>query len=329
MELLLAVPAISHNSEVSVSKLTTGVYCIQNRVNGKRYVGSASVSLKKRIREHKDALRAGTSHNRYLQRAWNKYGEDQFDFSVLEYCVSTLCISREQYWIDFYEATNPNKGYNLCPNAGNTLGLKQSEEHRRKTREALLKRGPVSEETRKKRSLSLKGHSVSEEVKAKLRASRLGKKLSEETKKKISEAGKGKTWKWSEESKKKQSELAKRRPPMTEETKRKMSISKMGKIPSKETREKLSKSLKGHKVSETTRLAISKANTGKIHTEEHRKKNSDFQKQRYKSEEERKRTAELTSLAIRNDPQKIENRRKAGKASWENRRKKLLTTVSE
>ena len=53
-------------------------------MNGKKYVGSA-VNFKRRRRKHRKSLRKGTHHSPHLQNAWNKYGEDNFKFDVLEY----------------------------------------------------------------------------------------------------------------------------------------------------------------------------------------------------------------------------------------------------
>jgi len=63
--------------------LNSGVYQIINLVNGKCYIGS-SVNIKKRWAEHIANLQRGTHHCQHLQRAWNKYGESNFDFEMIE-----------------------------------------------------------------------------------------------------------------------------------------------------------------------------------------------------------------------------------------------------
>jgi len=60
----------------------SGVYEIVNKSNGHAYGGS-SVNISKRRKDHFRALRKGTHKNRYLQNAWNKYGENIFEFSLL------------------------------------------------------------------------------------------------------------------------------------------------------------------------------------------------------------------------------------------------------
>lgn len=60
---------------------TSGVYQILCLPTGKVYVGSA-VDLYGRWRDHRRYLRQGIHHNKYLQAAWDKYGEESFEFWV-------------------------------------------------------------------------------------------------------------------------------------------------------------------------------------------------------------------------------------------------------
>jgi group I intron endonuclease len=114
----------------------SGVYCIRNRVNDKRYVGSGrSMSVRWR-RGHVKELRTGRHGNPYLQRAWDKYGEQAFEISVLEACSVERLIEREQYWIDTLDVTNRCKGYNICPKAYSRRGTQLSLEARAAIAEA-------------------------------------------------------------------------------------------------------------------------------------------------------------------------------------------------
>jgi len=59
------------------------IYKIRNVVNGNFYVGS-TVDSRKRFWEHRKQLRLNVHNCIYLQRAWNKYGEDCFKFEIIE-----------------------------------------------------------------------------------------------------------------------------------------------------------------------------------------------------------------------------------------------------
>jgi group I intron endonuclease len=61
------------------------VYSIENKVNGKCYIGSTN-NPRVRWSKHRGDLNRKTHHSFVLQRAWNKYGENNFDFKVLLKC---------------------------------------------------------------------------------------------------------------------------------------------------------------------------------------------------------------------------------------------------
>src|SRR5690349_12758627 len=98
-----------------------GIYAIRHLESGKVYVGSAS-NISKRWHRHKKDLRLGIHRNKHLQAAWTKYGEEAFLFEILE-LTSELDV-REQFWIDKTGCLNADKGYNYCPIARSTRGVK-------------------------------------------------------------------------------------------------------------------------------------------------------------------------------------------------------------
>ncbi len=100
--------------------LKSGIYSIRNLVNGKIYIGS-SVLIAQRFRDHRKRLKKGNHDNIHLQRSWNKHGEQNFEFSVLEHCEINVLLLREQAWLD----KTKNK-FNILKFAGNTLGRKMS-----------------------------------------------------------------------------------------------------------------------------------------------------------------------------------------------------------
>lgn len=199
----------------------SGVYQIVNTINGHRYIGSA-VSIRTRWNTHRHFLRSGKHANRHLQAAWNKYGEACFQFSIIEKCDKLSLVQREQFYMD---VMHPE--YNLSPKAGNSLGVRHTEETRRKVVAALTGR-PCSEETRRKMSKAMTGHpswskgkpssnkgkSPSKETLQKRSEALKGRVVSEEHRRKISQANKGRTpWSkgkcFSEEHRRKISEAAK------------------------------------------------------------------------------------------------------------------------
>lgn len=146
----------------------SGIYEILNRVNGKRYVGSA-VDIAQRWREHRRGLKAGRHHSRHLQAAWNKHGETAFDFRVLMECEPVDLLREEQAEFD-----RRPPDYNICPTAGSTLGRLHSDETRRKigASKAGLKMPPRDAEYRAKISAAHKGKAKSPEHLAALQSGR-------------------------------------------------------------------------------------------------------------------------------------------------------------
>ena len=226
--------------------MTCGIYMIKNMVNSKIYIGQA-VDIERRWRKHRSGLRGNDHGNKHLQNSWNKYGESNFEFTIICECAESQLDTMEIDYIAKLKTYNTDFGYNKTYGGE---GGRPTEETRRKQSES-HKGKTLSEETRRKMSESRKGkncgkHSpnygkhLSEEHKKKLSEANKGKKnpnygkhLSEETKKKLSEANKGKSL--SEETKKKLSEAHKGRTSpnkgktFSEETKRKMSEARKGK----------------------------------------------------------------------------------------------------
>ena len=79
-----------------------GIYMCTCIKNNKSYIGQ-SQDVKLRKCQHLSALRYNKHWNKYLQNAYNKYGEDKFVWEVLEYCDECDLDPKEIYWISYYD----------------------------------------------------------------------------------------------------------------------------------------------------------------------------------------------------------------------------------
>ena len=197
-----------------------GIYKITNIVNNKMLIGQ-SEHMCRRWNEHKSLLRKNKHKNPHLQAAWNKYGEQNFTFTVMVECTSEKLDEKEIMLIKDYDTMNKEKGYNIEPGGGHPK---------------------MSEETKQKISMANKGRGLgkhhSEETKLKMRESHLGpnncmygKHFSEEIIQKRTET-------------RKKNYRIENHPmfgkSMSEESKENNRIWHLGKHPSKETKEKMS-----------------------------------------------------------------------------------------
>lgn len=129
------VPPHAQDGNPSFFPDAPGIYKITCTANGKIYIGSAT-NLRKRLYEHFRTLRHGTHHNSYLQRAFNKYGENAFTTDVLDLVLlPEMLTAREQYWFAKLKPFG-KRGFNLAREAGSQLGIKHSPESIEKTRQA-------------------------------------------------------------------------------------------------------------------------------------------------------------------------------------------------
>lgn len=78
----------------------TGIYQIICKTTGKRYIGSTGVSFRKRWTCHLSALRRNKHSSIYLQNAWNKYGESNFLFLIIDIIPKDKCLKQEQMYFD-------------------------------------------------------------------------------------------------------------------------------------------------------------------------------------------------------------------------------------
>ena len=93
------------------------IYCIENTINGKKYIGKNSTL-------DDNYFGSGVS----LKDAINKYGVENFKKDIIEYCSIADLNNREVFWIKHFN-TYLGRGYNLTPGGdGWTSGMKHSKE---------------------------------------------------------------------------------------------------------------------------------------------------------------------------------------------------------
>lgn len=98
-----------------------GVYLIRCIPINRVYIGS-SVRVHGRLEDHKCSLRCGSHVNRYLQRAWNKYGAKAFEFVILRILLDPARqLEVEQFYIEKFESYRYKRGFNLSRKAGKIL----------------------------------------------------------------------------------------------------------------------------------------------------------------------------------------------------------------
>lgn len=112
-------------------------------------MGSSSF-VQSRWRLHKSHLIKNIHSNKHLQNSFNRCGKESFQFILIEECSIDILIEREQYWIDFLNTTDRQKGYNNRLYAENNIGIKRSEETRKKISEAKKGKCFLSDEHYKK-----------------------------------------------------------------------------------------------------------------------------------------------------------------------------------
>lgn len=99
-----------------------GVYLVRNTVNKKSLVG-VSINLPAILNRHRTQLRLGGHPNRALQKDWNEFGPEAFEFQILDtlqipdqsdYDPSDDLRVLEELWL---EKLSPfeERGYNTKP----------------------------------------------------------------------------------------------------------------------------------------------------------------------------------------------------------------------
>lgn len=120
------------------------IYRITNLINGKIYIGLTSQKFTTRMSQHKtNALTKKINHPLY--NSIRKIGMDNFKMEIIEKCKNEdEMIEREIYYINLYNTTNINVGYNI-QSGGTTTN--HSNVTKNKILESKLSLGPIGSRT--------------------------------------------------------------------------------------------------------------------------------------------------------------------------------------
>lgn len=238
---------------------SAGVYKLTCQASNKVYIGKA-INFRKRLNHHKHSERK-TKTSSYLEHAIIKYGWKSFTFEILETILdfdktkdNDNLLVREAFYINLFNSTNPDKGYNICKYSTDRTGI------------------PCSEDTKEKLRYSQIGRPKSLETREKLRQANLGKKMSKESRDKMRISKLGTT--------------------ISEEIKEKISLSTIGRSKSLETREKMRQANLGRKHSEEHIEKNRQANLGRKLSDEHKEKLRQSALGRRHSEESKRKMVE-------------------------------------
>lgn len=172
----------------------SGIYKITNKINGKSYIGK-TVDLHKRTVTHLWRLENGTHPNPHLQRAFDKYGKNNFGFEVLERCREEDLNDKEMAYIKKYDSFGT--GYNLTAGGDGAVGRKLKEETKAKISQANTGRKNTKAQRERKSKAGKKLWSnpeYREKMMARPKPTSVwnkGRKRTEEEKKNLSEKMKG------------------------------------------------------------------------------------------------------------------------------------------
>lgn len=177
-------------TNIMYAKPNSGIYLIENTLNGRVYVGSAANFNARRL-QHIGSLRSNTHYNRFLQRAWNKYGESAFRFRLILFCNKASLLQWEQIAIDGHKSMLGRKAlYNIGMVAGSGFGNRHSSESL-----ARIRSYRHTPEAKAAMSQKRRGRKFSEEHKAAISQAKRRYKFSEEHKRQLSVAHKAPTYK--------------------------------------------------------------------------------------------------------------------------------------
>lgn len=163
------------------------VYKIQNIINNKIYIGQTNKPAW-RFKQH--VYRSKNNPNQLICRALAKYGENNFDFSIIFFSDFRETVNEaEEFFINHFNSKDLTVGYNIAN--GGSVG-KMSDYLRNKISEGLFTYYKTHSSPMKGKKFSILHKEKLSKAAMGKKGTNIGKKFSEEHKKKISQSLKGK-----------------------------------------------------------------------------------------------------------------------------------------
>jgi len=98
------------------------IYMIKNTINNKIYIGQTTRNLSKRIWEYKSAYNRNIFYNQYLLNSFNKYGWDNFEFSIVDAAINLDELNKKEIkYIQEYKSNQKEFGYNIEQGGNNAI----------------------------------------------------------------------------------------------------------------------------------------------------------------------------------------------------------------
>jgi len=95
------------------------IYKITNNINNKVYIGQTTRDLETRMSEYSSAHK---SCNEYIRNSIKKHGFHNFNYQIIDTCMNLLELNyKEIYWINYFNSTNKENGYNISLGGTNSI----------------------------------------------------------------------------------------------------------------------------------------------------------------------------------------------------------------
>ena len=156
-----------------------GIYRITNVLDGVSYIGKTGMNFGDRWDSHRSLLNSGSHFNKQLQNAWTEFGEDSFEFQIIESVDDRNALDDlEVFYIAQYREADSCYNVQSGGDHGNA-GIRMSD-------------------------------SAKEKIGEKNRINMTGKKASAETKQKMSESQRARYNSWTDEDRRRHGEMTSR-----------------------------------------------------------------------------------------------------------------------